>query len=80
MLRCCYIFLLLLQELRAKLDAARDAASSLKKQLSDSEVAKRSLENELLSLKENLDSTKREKDDAQRDAYRHKSNAEVVGR
>lgn len=74
------IIIIISKELRAKLEAARDAAGSLKTQLSDSEVNRRAMENQLLGLKEELDNTTRAKDDAKRDAYRYKSNAEVVGR
>ena len=68
------------KELRAKLDATRDAADALKKQASDFEVEKRSLEDKVTALKEKLDFATREKHEAIRDASRYKSNAEVVGR
>ena len=72
--------MLILQELRAKLEAARDANASLKKQLVEGDGNRKGLEKQVMDLKEDLDNTKRAKEDAKRDAYRYKSSAEVVGR
>ena len=62
------------------MEAARDAAASLKKQAGDSDSDKKALEDQVMNLKEELDNLTRAKDEAKRDAYRYKSSAEVVGR
>ena len=62
------------------MDAARDSNVTLKKQVADTDQDKRELEKRLMSVREDLDTTTRAKDDAKRDAYRYKSSAEVVGR
>ena len=62
------------------MEAARDANASLKKQLVEGDGNRKGLEKQVMDLKEDLDNTKRAKEDAKRDAYRYKSSAEVVGR
>ena len=76
----CKTLLRFPQELRAKLDATRDAADLLKKQTGDCEAEKRSLQDQITALKEELDFATREKHEAIRDASRYKSSVAVVGR
>ena len=62
------------------MDAAKDSNAVLKKQVADGDHSKQLLEKQLLTIREDLDTTTRAKEDAKRDAYRYKSSAEVVGR
>uniref|UniRef100_K7FYX7 Ciliary rootlet coiled-coil, rootletin n=1 Tax=Pelodiscus sinensis TaxID=13735 RepID=K7FYX7_PELSI len=68
-----------LQDVRGKYEATQELVSSLRKQLSESDAERRSLEQTILQLKDNVDRSLRARDDAVREASRFRASADLLG-
>lgn len=68
------------QDLRGKHEAAQDLVSSLKRQLAESDQERRSLEQKILQLRDEVDRLSQAQEDATRDASRFRLSVELLGR